>query len=202
MRLRLAGLLDGLSPAEWNSASLCRGWRVRDVAGHLALVPTITTWDMVAVAPKARFNPNRINTILAIRHGSRDPADIVAGLRQHAGDQRTAMVLDSRNALFDLIVHSQDIAVPLGRDFSVPAEYSRQGLRRVWEMGWPFNAKRHLSGVSLTAADTDWSAGAGPEVSGTALSLLLHLTGRTHVVADSLHGPGVAALRRLGTNVS
>lgn len=55
---------------EWNAPSLCRGWRVRDVAGHLALVPTITTWDMVSVAPRARFNPNRINTQFVESGGS------------------------------------------------------------------------------------------------------------------------------------
>lgn len=32
MRLRIADLLDSLAPAEWDADSLCRGWRVRDVA--------------------------------------------------------------------------------------------------------------------------------------------------------------------------
>lgn len=195
MRLRIADLLDALSPAEWDAASLCRGWRVRDVAGHLALVPTISTWDLIAVAPRGRFNPNRINTVLAIRHGSRSPDEIVAKLRQHAGGRRTAKVLDTRNALFDAIVHSQDIALPLHRDFPVPVEYSRQGLQRVWAMGWPFNARRSLAGRSLTATDIEWTAGTGPEIAGTALSLLLLLTGRTAAVMDALHGPGVATLK-------
>jgi uncharacterized protein (TIGR03083 family) len=194
MRLRIAGLLDPLSPAEWNAPSLCRGWRVRDVAGHLALVPAITTWDMIAVAPRARFNPNRINTLLAIRQGSGDPDEIVAKIREHAGERRTAKLLDTRNSLFDAIVHSQDIALPLGKHFPVPVEYSREGLQRVWSMGWPFNARRNLADLTLRATDTDWAAGAGPEVDGTALSLLLLLTGRTAAVMDSLHGPGVAAL--------
>jgi uncharacterized protein (TIGR03083 family) len=195
IRLRIADLLDSLSPAEWDAASLCRGWRVRDVAGHLALVPTITTWDMIAVAPRARFNPHRINTLLAVRHGSAAPDEIVTRLRAHAGDRQTAKVLDSRDALFDVIVHSQDIALPLGREFPVPAEHSREGLRRVWAMGWPFNARRNLAGVTLRATDTDWTAGAGPEVAGNALSLLLLLTGRRRAAVDSLHGSGVATLR-------
>jgi uncharacterized protein (TIGR03083 family) len=49
IRLRVANLLDSLSPDDWNAPSLCRRWRVRDVAGHLALIPTITTRDMIAV---------------------------------------------------------------------------------------------------------------------------------------------------------
>jgi uncharacterized protein (TIGR03083 family) len=195
LRLRVADLLDALSPAEWDHASLCPGWRVRDVAGHLALVPTITTWDMVAAAPRARFNPHRINAQLAIRHGSAPPAAIVTKIRDHAGDRRTARALDARNSHFDVIVHSQDIALPLGRDFPVDADESRAGLRRVWAMGWPFNARRKLAGLTLRATDTDWTAGSGPEVAGSALSLLLLLTGRTSAAVGSLRGSGVTALR-------
>ncbi|MEU6091638.1 maleylpyruvate isomerase family mycothiol-dependent enzyme [Streptomyces sp. NPDC047085] len=143
--MRIADLLEELTPAEWDQESLCRGRRVRDVAGHLAPVPTITTWDMVAVAPRARFSPDRINTVLARRHGSRDPADLVAAIRSHAGTRRTAKVLDTRNALFDVIVHGQDIALPLAREFPVPAEHSREAPRTVWAMGWPFHAERRLA---------------------------------------------------------
>jgi uncharacterized protein (TIGR03083 family) len=178
IRLHVADLLESLQPAAWDAPSLCTGWRVRDVAGHLALVPTITTWDMMSVAPRARFNPNRINTLLAVRGGSRQPAEIVAEIRAHAADRRTAQVLDTRNSLFDVIVHSQDIAVPLGREFGIPADASREGLRRVWAMGWPFHARRRLDGVTLRATDTDWTVGTGPEVAGPALALLLLLTGR------------------------
>lgn len=193
MRLRVAALLEALEPAEWDAPSLCAGWRVRDVAGHLALIPTIGTWDLVAVAPRSRFDANRINTLMARRYGSRDPQDLAAAIRRHAADRHTARVLDPRNSLFDVVVHSQDIALPLGRALPVPAEYSRRGLNRVWEMGWPFRARRRLRGLTLRATDADWTVGAGPEVAGPALSLLLLATGRT-ALAETLHGPGVDQL--------
>ena len=194
MRLRIADLLETLTPAQWNAPSLCRGWRVRDVAGHLALVPTITTWQMISVAPRARFDPNRINTLLARRHGSGEPAETIVRIRAHAETRRTAKALDTRNNLFDAIVHGQDIARPVGRDLPVPAAFSQAGLERVWEMGWPFNARRKLAGLTLRATDTDWTVGTGPEVAGAALDLLLLLTGRTAAVVDSLHGEGAASL--------
>ncbi len=50
-----------------------------------------------------------------------------------------------------------------------------------------------MARVRLTATDADVSIGDGPEVSGTALSLLLAVSGR-RVALDDLHGPGVAAL--------
>ncbi|HEY0167045.1 MAG TPA: maleylpyruvate isomerase family mycothiol-dependent enzyme [Jatrophihabitans sp.] len=194
VRLGVADLLDSLTVAEWDAPSLCRGWRVRDVAGHLSSVPTITTWSMMRVGPRAGFNPNRINTVVALRHGSRPADQIVGAIREHASERHVARVLDARNCLFDAIVHSQDIAIPLGREFAVPAAFSREGLERVWAMGWPFNARRRLAGLRLTATDTDWTVGAGPEVAGSALSLLLLLTGRASTVVDSLNGPGVPSL--------
>jgi uncharacterized protein (TIGR03083 family) len=195
VRLRVAEMLDTLSPSEWDAASLCDGWRVRDVAGHLALVPTITTWQMLAAAPRARFNANRINTLLAVRAGSVDTSGIVQKLRDHAEDRTTAKALDTRNALFDAIVHSQDIAIPLRRTFQVPVDFTCQGLDRVWGMGWPFNAQRRLAGRTLTANDSDWTVGSGPQVSGSALSLLLLLTGRTSTARSDLIGAGLKGLQ-------
>src|SRR6478735_2078939 len=81
VRLGIAEMLDTLNPGEWDAASLCEGWRVRDVAGHLALVPTITTWQMLTAAPRARFNPTRSNTLLAVRAGPVGTAEIVQKLR-------------------------------------------------------------------------------------------------------------------------
>jgi uncharacterized protein (TIGR03083 family) len=193
MRMRLADLLESLEPAEWDTPSLCVGWRVRDVAGHVSTVPTITTWQLVSAAPRARFDPNRINTLLAVRYGSKPPEEIVARIRDHAAVRRTARTLDTRNSLFDIIVHSQDIAIPLHRHFSVPADYSRQGLERVWEMGWPFRARRRFADLTLRATDADWTVGTGPEVTGPTLALLLLLTGRARAVAGQLQGDGVSA---------
>ena len=194
VRLRVADMLETLSPAEWEAPSLCEGWRVRDVAGHLAMVPTVTTWQMIAATPRAGFDPNRINTFLAVRAGSAPTEEIVRKLRDHAEDRTTARALDTRNSLFDAIVHSQDIAVPLRRDFPVPVDYTRRGLDRVWAMGWPFRARRRLAGRRLTATDTDWTVGEGPEISGSALSLLLLLTGRTAAARSALAGAGAEGL--------
>jgi uncharacterized protein (TIGR03083 family) len=194
MRLAVADLLDELAPGEWERASLCAGWRVRDVAGHVSLIPTITTGEMLRAAPRAGFNPNRINTLMARRYADRPTAAIVARIREHAGDRRTARVLDVRDSLFDVVVHSQDIALPLGRTVEAPVEATRRGLDRVWELGWPFRARQRLSGLHLCATDTDWQRGEGPAVEGPALGLLLLLTGRTATAAPLLSGSGVASL--------
>lgn len=63
---------------------------MRDVAGHLSLVPVITTGQLLAAGPRARFDLNRINTHLGRQHGSAPPAEIVARIREHADRRRTA----------------------------------------------------------------------------------------------------------------
>ena len=82
----------------------------------------------------------------------------------------------------------------LGREFSVPAELARDALDRVWGMGWPFKARRRLAGHALTANDVEWTVGTGPEIRGSALTLLLLLTGRTSTALPSLTGSGVEDL--------
>ncbi len=196
LRLRVADLLDSLRPDEWDAPSLCNQWRVRDVAGHLSCVSTITTWELLKAGPRGRFDINRMNTVVARKYGELHPTTIVSRVREFAGNRRTASVLDTRNSLFDVVVHSQDIAVPLGRTFDVPATHAADGLARVWEMGMPFHARKRLGGLTLRATDADLAVGDGPEVRGTALSLLLLATGRTEVAAPSLTGPGVDALPR------
>jgi hypothetical protein len=71
-RLRLAEVLETLSMGRRVAV---RG--VADPPRHLALVPTATTWQMLAAAPRARFNPNRIDTLMAVRAGSVATSEIV-----------------------------------------------------------------------------------------------------------------------------
>lgn len=196
MRLRVADLLDSLDPEEWHARSLCEEWRVREVAGHLSCVPTITTRELLAAAPRGRFDMNRMSTVIARRYGALEPARIVARIREHATDRSTAKVLDTRDSLFDVIVHSQDIALPLGRAVPIEPEDAARGLARVWEMGMPFHARKRLAGLTLRATDADFTMGSGPEVHGPALALLLLATGRTAAAAPHLSGDGVTALAR------
>lgn len=191
-RLGLARLLQGLSDAEWEQPSLCAGWRVRDVAAHVALAPQVPgLGSMLADAIRAHGSFHRLNHDVAVRHAARPTRAIVAELRMHADSRRLPVVTNYRNILFDVLVHAQDIAIPLGRDYPMPSEAARVGADRVWTMGWPFWARRRLRGVQLLATDIDWSAGAGVELRGPIGMLLLLLTGRTATAVPHLSGPGV-----------
>ena len=194
-RLGLARLLEGLSDDEWEQPSLCAGWRVRDVAAHLSLVALPPSPGSVLVdILRARGNFHRLNTMASLRRAERAPDELIADLRQHAGSRRIPVVSDQRNVLFDLLVHVQDIAIPLGIDVPMPLVPAAAGATRVWSMGWPFWARRRLRGLRLRATDTEWSAGAGAELRGSIRMLLLLLTGRTTTALPHLSGPGVRTI--------
>ncbi|MCW6006952.1 maleylpyruvate isomerase family mycothiol-dependent enzyme [Micromonospora sp. CPCC 205371] len=194
-RLSLADLLEHLTDAEWETPSLCDGWRVRDVAAHVAMASQPPgVWFMIREGVRAGGRFHRLNHDVAVRHATRPTSQIVAELREFAASRALPAVTNYRNVLFDILVHGQDIAVPLGRDRPMPLDAARAGATRVWTMGWPFWARRKLRGVRLVASDTDWTAGEGEELRGPIDALLLLLTGRTAVALPRLAGPGAALL--------
>ncbi|MDQ4051103.1 MAG: maleylpyruvate isomerase family mycothiol-dependent enzyme [Actinomycetota bacterium] len=190
----LATFLEDLTPQQWDAPSLCSAWRVRDVAAHLALTPQVSRGRMFRAALRAGGNPHRVAAETAIRHASRPTEEILREIHEHAERRDLPWPLDGRNVLFDLLVHTQDMLRPLGVDRPMPTEAARMALDRVWEIGWPFRARRRLHGVGLRATDTDWTAGDGPEVAGRTEDLLLLATGRTEAATERLSGPGVGAL--------
>ena len=123
-RLAVADLLEGLTTQEWEHPSLCNGWRVRDVAAHLALgtsAPPVRV--MILDAVKARGNFDRLNHDLAVRHAQRSTSMITNELRRNAGSRDLPAVTNYRNIVFDVLVHGQDIAMPLNKTLPFsPAE--------------------------------------------------------------------------------
>jgi uncharacterized protein (TIGR03083 family) len=178
-RRSLADLLEGLSDEQWELPSLCDGWRVRDVAAHVSMVALPPSpAAMLGEAVRARGSFHRLNHDMAVRAARHPVVDVVEALRQHADSRRLPMVTNHRNVLFDVLVHGQDIALPLGMDRPLPTRAAVAGAERVWTMGWPFWAQRRLRGIRLVADDADWAAGSGVEATGPISALLLVLTGR------------------------
>lgn len=193
-RLSLADLLETLTEEEWDRPSLCAGWRIRDVAAHVALAPRPPgPWTMLVEGVRARGSFHRLNHDLSVRHANRPGAELVAELREHAASRRLPVLTNHRNVLADILVHGQDIAIPLGRSRPMPPEAARAGATRVWTMGWPFWARRRLDGFRLSATDIEWTAGSGADVRGPIDALLLLLTGRSAAL-PRLTGAGVAVL--------
>ncbi|KUG61699.1 hypothetical protein AVL61_01995 [Kocuria rosea subsp. polaris] len=189
-RSALADLLGTLGPEEWDHPTLCPGWAVRDVAAHVISSPQFGVADLAVALWRGRGNYDRAVFLDARRRGRRPVEEIVADYRRLDGSRRRPPGTGVRDPLLDVLVHTQDIALPLGRHHAMPPEAARTAADRVWSISFLFRARRRLRGVTLTATDVDWRAGSGPEVRGTMEALLLLLTGRTAAL-DRLEGPGL-----------
>jgi uncharacterized protein (TIGR03083 family) len=194
-RLSLAEMLDDLSEDEWRQPSLCAGWTVRDVAAHLTL-QQIRLRDCAGVILRWRGTMHRTIAHEARRRAAALPVErIIAEIRGMVGSRRHNLGVTYKETLCDILVHSQDIAIPLGRPLPVPPEAAALCASRVLSMRWPPPppSARIAARFRLTASDIPWSAGDGPEVRGPVAALLLVSCGRT-VVLPQLSGDGVPEL--------
>ncbi|WP_147017792.1 maleylpyruvate isomerase family mycothiol-dependent enzyme, partial [Kocuria turfanensis] len=197
-RRRTAEMLDGLSEEQWKHPSLCEGWTVRDVAAHL----TLQQMGLGAAILSVLRHPGGLNR--TIREAARSrallpPERLVAQLRATVGSRRHNVGLTALETLVDILVHGQDIAVPLGLDLEVAPEAAAVAADRVWShrgraRGRVF-ADLPLGGHRFTATDVAWSVGEGPEARGPIVALLLLLTGR-RAGLSRLSGDGAESLRR------
>ncbi|MEV5650023.1 maleylpyruvate isomerase family mycothiol-dependent enzyme [Nocardia sp. NPDC052254] len=186
-RADLIALLGELSDAEWETPSLCAGWRVRDVVGHL-LYDEISPIGYARIAARCRMDTDRVNAHLVDRVQDLPPAQLLA--RFERSGQRITRMWPSLG-LADMTVHHQDIRRPLGRPRTIPADR----LVAVLEHPDPFaRPGRFTRGLRLVATDVEWASGTGPEVRGPGEALALAMVGRP-VALDELTGDGVAALR-------
>ncbi len=144
-------------------------------------------------AARARGSFDRMIRDAALRAAPLPPEECARRLRAMVGSRRTAPFVKPTEPLLDVLVHGQDITVPLGRERPVPPVPAAVAARRGWDMGFPFHARRRLAGLRLVATDGDLVLGEGAPVEGTTGDLLLLVTGRTATV-DRLSGAGASRL--------
>ncbi|MEV4001866.1 maleylpyruvate isomerase family mycothiol-dependent enzyme [Actinomadura sp. NPDC049753] len=191
-----AALIDDLSHLDgekWEQPSLCDGWTVHDVVAHLVDTARTTRLGFVARLVRARFDFDRQNTQGVERERGASPRETLERLRQVASRRSTPPApLDSR--LVEEVVHGEDIRRPLGIVHAYPLEAIARSLRYQARTPGSFGGAKELTArLRLTATDAGLSIGDGPEVGGTALSLLLAISGR-RVALNDLYGPGLPAL--------
>ncbi|MEV6244238.1 maleylpyruvate isomerase family mycothiol-dependent enzyme [Lentzea sp. NPDC051838] len=181
-RAATANLLASLEEDQWSTPSLCEGWTVREVAAHLSLAHRIGIGGAIVEYAKALGSFNRVVDRTARAEARRPTPELVAELRSAVGVHKTAPGQSIKNALMDVMVHTQDIALPLGIERHMPIEAAVVSAEDLWRMGFPFHARKRLAGHRLVATDADWSAGEGAEISGPIQALVMLLAGRTATI--------------------
>jgi uncharacterized protein (TIGR03083 family) len=195
-RRALAETLAGLDPHQWQQDTLCSGWTVHDVAAHVIAHPQIRAQDLPMMV--VRNLGRGYNTMIyreVKRRGARETREtILADFARYDGSRRHVPGTTAREALIDVLVHTQDILRPLGLRHEMPPDAAlvagRRALSESFLMGW-----KHARGLRLVATDVDWSHGTGPTVAGPMQELLMLICGRAPDVA-LLEGDGLDLLQR------
>jgi uncharacterized protein (TIGR03083 family) len=186
--------LARLSPDQWGTQSLCRSWTVRQVAAHLILPLEHGMRRFLTAAIRAKGNVHQANVNVAAVEARRPTDELVADLRRLASSRFKPPGLGSEAPLTEILVHGQDIMIPLG----VPYERSPEWGAAV--LGFVCSPKGRrgfvgggVPGLRFVASDIGWGSGDGDEVQGPAAALAMSIMGRSERLGD-LDGPGARLL--------
>src|SRR4051794_19371718 len=192
-RASLSEFLDTLTPEQWSAPTWCDKWNVQELVAHLTAAGNITAPHFLAGFVKAGFSFDKTVDTDLRNYSKGTPSDVKA--------RYDAIITSNRKppgpayvALGEVMVHSEDIRRPLGARGDHPAEHLTTLAELYKKTGAPLRAKQRLEGLQLEATDVDWSAGAGPEVRGPCMSLILAMVGRSGAL-DDCEGAGVETLR-------
>lgn len=191
-RRDLADYLDTLTASQWQQPSLCPGWTVRDVVGHIASYDVLGWSELAALFLRSGFSLARANAVGIARSRRLSTDALVSRLRTCAVPRGITSGFGCAIALTDGVIHHQDIRRALDQPRTVPAPRLAAALAflpRARVLPSPGN----LRGIRAVATDVDWSHGSGPEVRGPGEALLLALAGRPAALPE-LSGPGLAVL--------
>lgn len=184
--------LAGLPTAKWDTPSLCPGWDVHDVVAHLVDTAQTTRLSFTRRMVAARFDFDRDNAEGILRERADDPLRTLDRFRA-ARSRTSTPPAAAVTRLVEAFVHGEDIRRPLKINTNYPPAHVATALgyqvKTRISMG---GGKENARGWRLVASDTPFAQGHGPVVNGSAISLLMAVSGRP-VAADELSGAGASA---------
>ena len=79
--LCLADLLDGATDAQWETPSLCEGWRIREVIAHVTMAARYSDEAFMAELADCEYDFPRLSNLIAGRDAEPPTDELVANLR-------------------------------------------------------------------------------------------------------------------------
>ncbi len=194
-RRSLSDILDTLTDAQWDTASLCDGWTTRDVVAHLTYPATASKLKVLIAFAQSGFNLEKM-TMAMVRADTQTGPELAAKLRATAEHRWTPPTFGFEAPLTDAVAHGSDICRPLGLRNTVDPAAARAVLDFLVSKKATngFIAKGRVDGIRWEADDLNWGFGEGPLVAGPAEAIIMAILGRS-VTYDDLSGEGVATLR-------
>jgi uncharacterized protein (TIGR03083 family) len=192
-RKALAADLRGRSGEEWATGSLCSQWTVRDVLAHMTSAANLTPPAFFTRLIGSGFSFDKVQEGGVAAYRGSSPAETMSNFEAAVPSVKHPPG-PAATWLGETIVHAEDIRRPLGIEHHYPTEAVVQVADFYKGSNLLIGSKRRIEGLTLSATDTEWSHGTGPEVSGPILSLVMAMTGRQQTL-DDLTGDGVPTLR-------
>ena len=103
--LALADLLDSSSEPDWDTPSLCDGWRVREVIAHLTMAARYSEEEFMAELRECEFDFSRLSNKIATRDAELPAGDLVANLRADVMHHWTPPGGGYHGALSHVVIH-------------------------------------------------------------------------------------------------
>jgi uncharacterized protein (TIGR03083 family) len=191
-REMLAADLDSLDVTLWSTPSLCDDWTVRDVLAHMTATAKMTPPTFFAKMIASGFSLKKLQAKDIVTESGGSPTDTLARFKAEVNSTKHPPG-PTDSWLGEVIVHAEDIRRPLGLNHQYPTEAAVRVANFYQGSNLLIGAKKRIAGLQLRATDANWSHGAGPEVAGPIVSLVLAMTGRQAPLAD-LSGDGLATL--------
>jgi uncharacterized protein (TIGR03083 family) len=178
-RAELAALLGDLPEADWDRATLCEGWRVREVVAHMTMPMRLSVPRFILEMVKDRGKFNRMADRVARRDAAALSADeLVAIMAANTRHPWKPPAGGFEGALSHDVIHGLDITVALDLGRKVPEERLLVVLEGMHNDRTRKFFGVDLEGIELRADDLNWSFGSGAPLHGTAQDLLLVVCGR------------------------
>jgi len=187
-RRGLADDLSGLEPEQWRAPTLCPGWDVEHVVAHLTAAATVGRWRWIRSIVSSGFRPAVHNERLLLEHLGGAPAETLSRF-EAVTDATTAPTGDTAAYLGEVLVHGQDIRSPLGITTEPAIEALTATADFFARRNFTVPSKTLTAGLRMVATDGPFAAGAGPEVTGPTVALVMTMAGR-HAYLDQLAGAG------------
>ncbi len=192
-RQALADDLKSLTDDQWKTPSLCSGWSVQQVLGHMTATAKLTPPAFFAGLIGSGFRFSAFTQKAIDREAAGSGADTLARFASEVTSSKHPPG-PATSWLGETIVHGEDIRRPLGIDHEFPTHALIEVADFYKGSNLLIGGKKRAAGVTFRATDAEWSTGTGAEVSGPMQAIVLAIAGRKAAL-DDLSGEGVSTLK-------